>query len=169
MRIPTRTLIVSLFAAALVLPGCGRQPSAPIAAATSVPQEAIARIGDVTVRASVVQTSVLGPAVASQYGITRDDKTVMLLVAVRTGAEAQETSLPAQITATVTDLRGQKQPIAMRELRVAGTASGAEQALLDYVGTVEVELPDTLRFDLTIVREGGASSTMQFTREFYPR
>ena len=49
----------------------------------------------------------------------------------------------------------------MRELR-----SGD---LLDYVGTVEIAMPDTLRFDLTIVREGGATSTMQFSREFYPR
>lgn len=168
MRIVTRALIVSLLAV-LVLPGCGRQPSAPVAAATSAPQEAIARVGDVSIRASVVQTSALGPAIASQYGITRDDRTVMLLVAVRKGAETQEASLPAQITATVTDLRGQKQSIAMRELRVPATGSGAEQALLDYVGTVEVELPDTLRFDLVIVREGGASSTMQFSREFYPR
>jgi hypothetical protein len=73
----------------------------------------------------------------------------------------QETALPATVTATVTNLSGQRQQIALRELR-----SGD---LLDYVGTTETSLPDTLRFDLTIVREGGASSTMQFTREFYPR
>jgi len=32
-----------------------------------------------------------------------------------------------------------------------------------------VSLPDTLRFDLSIVRADGRTSTMQFSREFYPR
>ena len=86
---------------------------------------------------------------------------MLLLVALRQGPQAQETSLPAQVTATVTDLRGRTQPVAMRELR-----SGE---LLDYVGVVEVAPPDTLRFDLVIVREGGARSTLQFTRDVYPR
>lgn len=157
MRIVCTTLLL-----ALSLAGCGREPSTPAAAApTATPQEAIARVGDVTMRANVMQTAALSPAVAQQYGITRDDRTVMLLVTVRQGPEAQEVSLPATITAHVTDLRGNRQALAMRELR-----SGD---LLDYVGTVEVSLPDTLRFDLEIVREGGARSTMQFSRDFYPR
>ena len=151
--------------ACLLLGGCGGDtgPSGAPAAATapSAPQEAVTRIGDVTIRASVVQTSTLPEAVAMQYGIERSDRLALLLVAVRQGAEAQETALPATITATATDLRGRRQDIPMRELRTGD--------LLDYVGTAEIDLPDTLRFELTIVREGGAQSTMQFTREFYPR
>lgn len=119
------------------------------------------RIGDVTIRASVVQTSTLPEAVAMQYGIERSDRLALLLVAVRQGPEAQETALPATITATAIDLRGRRQEIPMRELRTGD--------LLDYVGTAEIDLPDTVRFELTIVREGGARSTMQFSREFYPR
>lgn len=124
-------------------------------------QQATSRVGDVTIRASAIQTSALQPEVASRYGIERSDGTVMLLVAVRQGSQAQATSLPARISATATDLRGHVQPIAMRELR-----SGE---LLDYVGTVEVATPDTLRFEIDIVREGGAHSSMQFSRDFYPR
>lgn len=168
MPIASRTLVVPLLAV-LALSGCGSEPPTRTADTARAPQEAIARVGDVSMRASVVQTSTLGPAVASQYGIIRDNNTVLLLVAVRQGAEAQEISLPAQVTATVTDLRGHKQSITMRELRTDSPGSGPGQTLLDYVGTVEVELPDTLRFDLTIVRASGASSTMQFSREFYPR
>lgn len=153
------------FLGALLLGGCGGDTgnSGPPAAATapSAPQEAVTRVGDVTIRASVVQTSTLPEAVAMQYGIERSDRLVMLLVAVRQGPEAQETALPATITASATDLRGRRQDIPMRELR-----SGD---LLDYVGTAEIDLPDTLRFDLTVMREGGAQSTMQFSREFYPR
>jgi hypothetical protein len=146
----------------LALSGCGgNDVSAPVASGPAAPQETVSRIGDITIRATALQTSALAPEVASQYGITRDERTVMLLVGVRQGPDAQETALPAGITATVTNLSGQRQPVTLRELR-----SGD---LLDYVGTVEAGLPDTLRFDINIVREGGASSTMQFSREFYPR
>lgn len=146
----------------LLLAGCGgAQPPARTAENSPAPQEAVVRAGDVTMRASVVQTSALGPGVASEYGIRRDDTTVLLLVAVRKGADAAETALPARITATVTDLRGQPRPVAMREVRTG--------ELLDYVGTLQTTLPDTLRFDVTIVREGGATSSMQFSREFFPR
>lgn len=146
----------------LAVGGCGGNDApAPVASMPATPQETVSRIGDITIRATALQTSALAPEVASQYGITRDDRTVMLLVGVRQGPDAQETALPADITATVTHLSGQRQPVTLRELR-----SGD---LLDYVGTVETSLPDTLRFDISIVREGGASSTMQFSREFYPR
>jgi len=144
------------------LTGCGGStPPAATPAAPASQGEAISRVGDVSIRATAMQTSALQPAVASQYGISRADNTVMLLVAVRQGPEAQEVALPARITATATDLRGRRQSIEMRELR-----SGD---LLDYIGTAEATPPDTLRFDVTVVRGNGATSTMQFTRDFYPR
>jgi hypothetical protein len=148
---------------AVGLTGCGGNSTPPAAtpAAPASQGEAVSRVGDVSIRANAMQTSALSPAVASQYGISRADNTVMLLVAVRQGPEAQEVALPARITATATDLRGRRQTIEMRELR-----SGD---LLDYIGTAEATPPDTLRFDVTVVRENGATSTMQFTRDFYPR
>ena len=148
----------------LALGACGGSnappPAAPAASATKH-SEAVTRIGDVSIHASVVQTSTLAEGVARDYGITRDERRVLLLVAVRQGPEAEAIALPAQVVATVTDLRGRRQDIAMRELR-----SGD---LLDYVGTVEIDLPDTLRFDVVVTRAGGATSTLQFTREFHPR
>lgn len=153
--------IIAALTTVLLLAACGAEPPPRTAENSPVPQEAIARVGDVSMRASVVQTATLGAEVASQYGIRRDPGTVMLLVAVRQGADGNEVALPAQITATATDLRGQRQTIAMRELRVGD--------LLDYVGTVQTTLPDTLRFDVTIVREDGATSSLQFSREFFPQ
>ncbi|MEG3192177.1 DUF4426 domain-containing protein [Lysobacter sp. D1-1-M9] len=144
--------------------GCGREPSAPSATAShanATQQEATSRVGDVSIRASVAPTAMIGEAVAAQYGLERDENTVLLLVGVRLGPEAQETALPARITATATDLRGVSQGIEMREVRNGD--------LVDYVGTARVAPPDTLRFDLTIVREGGARSTMQFSRDIFPR
>jgi hypothetical protein len=49
----------------------------------------------------------------------------------------------------------------MRELRSEG--------YVDYIGTAEVAPPDTLRFELEVVREDGARSTMQFSRDFVPQ
>jgi Domain of unknown function (DUF4426) len=150
----------------LFLTLCACQPSDPPASAASVTasagaEDAVARVGDVTMHASVMQTSSLDDGVAKDYGIVRSENTVLLLIAVRKGADAKDTALPATITATATDLAGRIHPIAMRELRTG--------SLLDYVGTVETGLPDTLRFDVAIVRENGERSDMQFNREFFPR
>jgi hypothetical protein len=163
-RTPTFACLLGI---TLALSGCGG--GTPTATpAVPAPEEAISRIGDITIRATVVPTAALNAEVARRYGIERNDQTILLLVGVRQGADAQEVALPATITATVTNLRGQRQQIALRELR-SEPASATQQPLLDYVGTVETTLPDTLQFDLDIVRAGGAHSTMQFSREFYPR
>ena len=159
------------------LSACGGGKPAQAVPATAAPQEAISRIGDVTIRATALPTVTLAPQVASQYGIVRDERTIMLLIGVRQGPEGQEVALPATITATATNLSGQRHSVALRELRSGdpstssgqAPSTGSGQALLDYVGTVETSLPDTLRFDVVIVRQGGATSTMQFSREFYPQ
>ena len=157
-----------LFVLLLALAACSNPAPPTVSASTpastssdGAQADAVTRIGDVSIRASVIQTSMLNEPVAREYGITRDPKTVLLLVAVRQGPDATATALPASITATATDLRGGKQDIAMRELK-----SGD---LVDYIGTVGTTLPDTLRFDITVVRAGGATSTMQLQREFFPQ
>lgn len=150
-----------VIATALMIAACGGTSAPASPEASSAQGDAIARVGDVSVRASPVQTSMLEPAIAQQYGITRDDNTILLLVAVRHGPELNERSLPAIITASATDLRGNKQGIAMREVRTG--------ELLDYIGTVQTALPETLRFDVKAVRDGKAVATLQFNREFYPR
>lgn len=151
-------LIVSVLLCAALI-GCGDDAPKP-AKRLDAPQEAVSRIGDVTIRANLVPTAGLNEGVARSYGIERGDRRLMLLVSVRQGAEAQETALPATITATVANLHGQRQTMAMREIRADG--------YVDYVGATEVSPPDTLTFDLTIVREGGATSTMTFSRDFAP-
>lgn len=157
------TLSIAILACALAAAGCGGgAPPAPVAGAGSAStQDAVARAGDATVRASVVPTSTLDAGVARQYGLERSDRTALLLVSVRTGAEGAEVSVPARVEVKASNLGGQAELVEMRELR-----SGD---LLDYVGVVSIEPPDTIRFDVRVSRDGGASTTMQFTREFYPR
>jgi len=149
-------------AAALALLGaCGRSPAPPSSSGNEAMQEATLRTGDVVVRANAMPTQSLGDAVARQYGIERDDKTVLLLVGVRRGTDAQETALPARIDATATDLMGHRQDIALREVR-----SGD---FIDYVGTARVIPPDTLRFELQIALEGKSWGTLRFNRDFFPQ
>src|SRR5687768_18148203 len=83
-RAATALLLMSI----LVLGACGGSnaptPATP-AASTATSAEAVTRIGDASIHASVVQTSTLAESVARAYGITRDQHRVLLLVAVRQG------------------------------------------------------------------------------------
>lgn len=164
MRIAPALCLLSL----ALLGGCGREAAPPSGSgsAGAAPQEAIVRSGDVSVRASALQTSALSPAVAQQYGIARDDASVLLLVAVRRGPDGQDSAIPARVSAVATDLRGQRRVLELRELRTGGPG-GAQ--LLDYIGTLDIALPETLRFELSVAPEGGTPTTLQFSREFYPR
>src|SRR5690554_1356835 len=143
----------------LLLAACG-SPSPPEGHATATMEEAVARAGDVTIRASVVPTASLNPAVAGQYGIVPDRGSVLLLVGVRRGPDMQQASLPARVTATATDLRGVRTVIGMREIR-----SGD---FIDYAGTVRLTPPETLRFDLEVEHAAGAPSSLSFSRDIYP-
>ncbi|QOY62233.1 DUF4426 domain-containing protein [Lysobacter sp. H21R4] len=155
----------SLFFMALgvgLLSACSGEPAAPVPAATLADsQDTVVTIVDVTARATVMPTAMLGSLVAEKYGIRRADDQIMLLVGLRRGEGSAEVSVPANVVATVSDLRGGRRPIELREL-----SSGE---LMDYVGTVAVSLPDTLKFEIDITLADGARNTMQFTREFQPQ
>jgi len=151
-----RVRFAALLCTALLLAGCNGEPAPRGHAA--VPQEEILQAGSTTIRATVMQTATLSEAVAAQYGIEREEGTVMLLVGVREGPPAQAVSVPAAVSATATDLRGNRHEVAMRELHAGG--------LVDHVGTLRVDLPDTLAFDVEIRREGAPPARMQFSRDF---
>lgn len=168
MRTTPRLTAASILAVLFALAGCGGDAPKP-ARIIETPQEAVSRSGDVIVRANVVRTDLLNEAMARGYGIARDEGTVLLMVSVRRGADGQDVAIPAKVEATVTDLQGRRRALALRELRTEVPGTPAGQALIDHIGTVEIHAPDTLRFDLAIEREGGARSTMQFTREFATR
>lgn len=142
----------------VLLTGCGAPKPAKLVDGA---QEAVSRSGDVTIRANVMTTATLSDAMAKRYGIERAGHRVLLMVSVRKGPEGQDTALPATVTAKVSNLHGQQRAMTMRELRSEG--------YVDYIGTAEVAPPDTLRFELEVVREDGARSSMQFSRDFVPQ
>lgn len=161
MRLPATALLC------IALAACGNDAPKP-AERIDTPREAVSRIGDVTIRANVLPTAQLNEATARTHGIARSDRTALLLVTVRQGPDGKDTSLPATIHATVSDLKGQRQQIAMREVRTGDPGASGGQALVDYVGTAEVAPPDTLTFDLKVLREGAAASDLHFSRDFAP-
>ena len=122
--------------------------------------EAESSIDGTTVHVSVVQTSQLPESVAREYGLDRSPRTIMVLVNLRDVGSA-----PAPvISATVTDLLQHTTPV---PLRVAhGEKSNAD--IVDYIGTVDATLPDTLRFTV-VAKRGGATTTVEVSRDFYPQ
>lgn len=143
----------------VALAACGNDAPKP-AKRIDVPQEAVTRDGDVTIRANVMQTAQLNESVARGYGIERREHALLLLVSVRKGPDGQDVALPATVEATAANLQGQHQTIAMRELRAGD--------YVDYIGTLAFSPPDTLSFAVDITREGGAKSAMAFSRDFAP-
>ena len=143
----------------LALAACGGS-TPPVTASTSqAPQQAEARLGDVVVHASALQTSTLDEAIAKRYGLERSGRIAMLLVSVRRADGSDAAGLPVSIDATVTPDRGTPERITLREISVDG--------LVDRVGTVQIAPPESLRFAL-VIRYGNSTSTMQFSRDFFP-
>lgn len=151
--------------ALVLLAGCGGSAPEPGVAQPAVPRHATAQVGDVTVRANALRTSSLDAAVAERYGISRDPDAVMLLVGVRRGQGIDEVPIAADIAVEVTDLRGQRRDVVMRELH-GNDASGA--TVLDYFGVVEATPPDTLRFDIDVDWVNGRGATLRVDHELRP-
>lgn len=147
-------------AAALVavLAACGGElPSSPPA---EVQPPAETRVGDTVLRATTVPTQRLGDAMARQYGVQRSPGTVLVVIGMRRGEGAQETSLPGQVRVHTTDLLGARQQLDIREVRSDG--------FIDYVGTARVSLPDTLRYQVDAQPQGGPALSLRFHRDYFP-
>jgi hypothetical protein len=158
----TGTRFLLLACLALPLAACrGERASTPVTAPGQAQSaEAESSIGATTVHVSVVQTSQLPESVAREYGLDRSPRTILLLVNLRDVGSA-----PAPvISATVTDLLQHTTPVSLRVAHVAQAGANT----LDYVGTVDATLPDTLRFTV-VARRGGATATLEVSRDFYPQ
>ena len=122
--------------------------------------EAESTVDGATVHVTAVQSSQLPQSVARQYGIARSPGTILLLINLR---DVGDGATPT-ITATVGDLQGHTTPVALREVHVAQS----EPPTIDYIGTVDAALPDTLRFTV-VAKRGGSTATVQLGRDFYPQ
>ena len=147
----------------LFLAACsdGAAPSTPVAASTqSQSAEAESTIDGMTVHVNAMQTSQLPESVARQYAIERSPTRILLLVNVRGAGNGPA---PA-VTATATDLQGHTDAVSLREVQVAQPGAPT----IDYVGLVDVTLPDTLRFAVDAKRNG-STARVELSRDFYPQ
>lgn len=141
-----------------LLAACGGKPAPPPRADAQPPAEL--RAGDVTVRATTLPTLQLNDAMARAYGVERDAGSVLLVVGLRRGPQASETSVPGTVTAVATDLLGKRQQIALRAIDSGG--------YVDHVGVVRVSMPDSLRFRVEARPQAASPATLEFHRDFFP-
>ena len=158
----TRLLLLACLA--LPLAACqgdrATTPSVTDAPSKGQSSEAESSIGGTTMHVSVMQTSQLPDSVAREYGLERSPRTILLLVNLR---DLGNTPAPV-ITANVTDLLQHTTPVPLRAFPGAQT----DADIVDYVGTVDATLPDTLRFTV-VARRDGATSMVEVSRDFYPQ
>ena len=160
---PLRILACGAFVLLASCSGDDRDASAaavPITVPGNASQEQT-DVGDASVTAVAIQTSQIPDGVASEYGIEQRDDLVMLRVSPRQGDPGGISTAPTQVRATVTDLRGQTRELELEERVVAG--------LVDHVGTMQISLPETLRFNITVVSQQGQTETLEVSREFRAR
>ncbi len=167
-RLRTATMPLRLLACAafVLLASCSGEDRAasPAAVPITVPGSASqveTDVGEASVTAVAIQTSQLPDGVAAEHGIEQRDDLVMLRVSPRQGELGSISTAPTEVRATVTDLRGETRALELKERVVAG--------LVDHVGTVQVTLPETLRFNVTVVSQQGETETLELSREFRAR
>lgn len=141
-----------------MLAACGGQAPAPPQATL---EPAVVQTGDVTIRATVLPTTQLNDAMAGRYDVRRDAGTVLLVVGLRRGDVANELSVNGDVRAEASDLLGNRQAIALREIH--------DEGFIDYVGEARVSAPDTLRFTVQARPEGAPPTTLRFNRDFFRR
>jgi hypothetical protein len=125
--------------------------------------EEIKRIeADTGIRLGALATWEMSEELARQSRIhPHGDGIVLLLVGLRESARDKKIDPQARIEATATDLRGRTRPIAMRVERSAPD-------MIDYVGPIHIDPPDTLRFDVTIAHRDGTVKHVHFRERFKP-
>lgn len=103
--------------------------------------------GDYVVHFNALSTSHLAPSVTRQYGIERSKNRGMINIAVLNkvlGTAGKP--VPAEISATATNLTGQKRQITLREIQ--------EDTAIYYIGEFPISHEEVLRFSINVQPKG---------------
>ncbi len=110
--------------------------------------------GDITIHANALSTTQLLPAMAKQYGITRDAKHGLLNVSI----DQNGRTISATVTAQVGDLTGHPRALPLRET--------AENGDVDYLGEFAIDGSGTYVFTVTATVPGKSQPfTAKFTQD----
>ena len=117
------------------------------------------KFDDYEVHYSSLNTNMLSPDVASAYGIQRSGTQAMLNVTIidRGTGEAVE----GRVTATATNLTGQRRDIDLQQIN--------DQGAIYYIGQFRIHNEETLNFQVQVIPEGhnGAPLELAFRQQFF--
>jgi len=117
--------------------------------------------GDYVVHFNALNTNYLPPSVTREYGLKRSKNRGMINVAVlRKVMGTVGKPVEAEITASATNLAGQKRDIALREVR--------EETAIYYIGDFPISHEETLRFTLHVKPvDKSDAHEVKFTHQFF--
>ena len=135
---------------------------AALSFAASAPAQQSQDFGDYVVHYNALNTNLIPPEVAQAYGIVRSSNRALLNVTVlKKVMDTPGTPVNAKVTASGTNLTGQRRDIEVREIKEPGGA-------VYYVGQFPVHNLETYRFDVVVAIEGEAEPLqVRFRQQFY--
>ncbi len=118
--------------------------------------------GDYVVHYNALNTNLIPPQVAQAYGIARSANRALLNVTVlKKVMDTPGSPTSATVTASGTNLTGQRRDIELREIKEPGGA-------VYYVGEFPVHNLETYLFDVEVAVEGEAQPLqVRFKQQFY--
>jgi len=118
--------------------------------------------GEYVVHYNALNTNLIPPQVAQAYGIVRSSNRALLNVTVlKKVMDTPGTPVGANVTASGTNLTGQRREIELREIQEPGGA-------IYYVGQFPVHNLETYMFEISVAIEGEAEPlNVRFKQQFY--
>lgn len=152
-RLLASPFLAALTILALAVPGT----FAPLAAQE---QSNSIEVGDFVVHYNAIPTTLLTPEVARHYGITRSSGRALLNISVLRKGEDGATGTPARVTAAATNLNGQRQDLAVREVR--------EAEAIYYLAEARFQDREVLTFELEVAPEASEEVIRaRFQQQFF--
>jgi hypothetical protein len=121
------------------------------------PADATVDFGDLRVHYNALPTLSLNEAVAREYGVSRDAKSALVVIALRQLANGQELGADGEVSAEAYDLQGKRQHIDFSAVKTGDYT--------DHIGTFAISERDSYRFEVK-VESAGRKQTVKFQRNF---
>lgn len=113
-------------------------------------------VGDVTIHYNALNSALISPEVASQYGITRSGRTAIVNISVM----KNDKPVVANIFGHGKNLTGQLKELAFKEIK--------EEEAIYYIATLTFSNAEKLSFDLQVQAEkAGALIPLQFKQQLF--
>ena len=118
--------------------------------------------GDYVVHYNALNTNLIPPQAAQGYGIHRSSSRALINVTVlKKVMDTPGTPVSASVTATGTNLTGQRRDIEIREIR-------EQEGAIYYIGEFPIHNMETYRFNILVDIEGEDEPlAVKFRQQFY--